>query len=152
MPTMRAPKTKKMSLLKTTRNRQVTAPPRLPISRPSPNALTQLRLLSPTKPLRKPFATPQARPCRTKSPSQAFISRMPSAPFGRKASRALDQAIEALRQIGIIDVAKAATKWMKEHPWETAAILIPLILHACTPAFLSIVGFGAGGIAAGMFR
>jgi hypothetical protein len=54
---------------------------------------------------------------------------------GRKASRALDQAIEALRQIGIIDVAKAGAKWMKEHPWETAAIFIPLILLACTPAF-----------------
>jgi hypothetical protein len=72
--------------------------------------------------------------------------------FGEKASRAFDQAIEALRQIGIIDVAKAATKWMKEHPWETAAILIPLILLACTPALLSIAGFTAGGIGAGMFR
>ncbi|EDU44776.1 predicted protein [Pyrenophora tritici-repentis Pt-1C-BFP] len=69
--------------------------------------------------------------------------------FGRKASCAFDRAIEALRQIDIIDVAKAATKWMKEHPWETAAILVPLILLACTPAFLSIAGFTAGGIAAG---
>ncbi|KAF1934734.1 hypothetical protein EJ02DRAFT_507365 [Clathrospora elynae] len=69
--------------------------------------------------------------------------------FGQKASRAFDKAIEALRQIGIIDVAKAATKWTKEHPWETATILVPLILLACTPAFLSIAGFTAGGIAAG---
>jgi hypothetical protein len=70
--------------------------------------------------------------------------------FGQNASRAFDKAIEALRQIGIIDVSKAAAKWMKEHPWETAAILVPLILLACTPAFLSIAGFTAGGIAAGM--
>ncbi|KAF1936196.1 hypothetical protein EJ02DRAFT_438697 [Clathrospora elynae] len=69
--------------------------------------------------------------------------------FGQKASRAFDKAIEALRQIGIIDAAKAATKWTKEHPWETAAILVPLILLACIPAFLSIACFTAGGIAAG---
>ncbi|KAE8847569.1 hypothetical protein PTNB85_01412 [Pyrenophora teres f. teres] len=55
--------------------------------------------------------------------------------FGRKASCAFDRAIEALRQIDIID--------------ETAAILVPLILLACTPAFLSIAGFTAGGITTG---
>ncbi|KAF1935245.1 hypothetical protein EJ02DRAFT_460555 [Clathrospora elynae] len=69
--------------------------------------------------------------------------------FGKKAKRAFDSAIEALRKICIIDVAKAAVRWMKTYPWEPAAILVPLILLACTPAFLGLAGFTAGGIAAG---
>ncbi|KAF1828095.1 hypothetical protein BDW02DRAFT_652255 [Decorospora gaudefroyi] len=69
--------------------------------------------------------------------------------FGRTARQAFDKAIEALRRIGVIDVAKAASQWIKAHPWETAAIVVPLTLLACTPAFLSLVGFTASGIAAG---
>ncbi|KAF2133286.1 hypothetical protein P153DRAFT_381724 [Dothidotthia symphoricarpi CBS 119687] len=66
-----------------------------------------------------------------------------------KSAEAFDDAIAALRKMNFVEVAKAAGAWVKEHPWETAAIVIPLILLACTPAFLTAAGFTAGGIAAG---
>ncbi|KAF2024472.1 hypothetical protein EK21DRAFT_94053 [Setomelanomma holmii] len=62
---------------------------------------------------------------------------------------ALDLAIAALKKIDAFEVMKAALKWMKHHPWETAAIIIPLVILACTPAFLSLAGFTATGVAAG---
>jgi hypothetical protein len=64
---------------------------------------------------------------------------------------ALEVAIEVLRKMDLPTVAKAMINWVKAHPWETAAIVIPLILLTCTPAILGAVGFTAGGIAAGTY-
>ncbi|KAL5420064.1 hypothetical protein PMIN03_000272 [Paraphaeosphaeria minitans] len=58
-------------------------------------------------------------------------------------------AIECLKDLDLATVMRAATEWIKAHPWETAAIVIPLVLLACTPGFLAAAGFTAGGIAAG---
>ncbi|KAF2448235.1 hypothetical protein P171DRAFT_428344 [Karstenula rhodostoma CBS 690.94] len=58
-------------------------------------------------------------------------------------------AIQALKKLDLRTIAKAAMEWMKAHPWETAALLVPLVLVACTPAFLGLAGFTAGGVAAG---
>ncbi|KAH9871566.1 hypothetical protein J1614_005821 [Plenodomus biglobosus] len=69
--------------------------------------------------------------------------------YQAKASEALEHAIAELRKMGIINVAKVIISWIKEHPWETAVIAVPLILVACTPAILGGLGFGAGGIVAG---
>lgn len=66
-----------------------------------------------------------------------------------KTQDALDIAIATLKKMDVVAVAKAILDWIKAHPWETAAIVIPLVLLACTPAFLGLVGFTAGGIAAG---
>jgi len=35
-------------------------------------------------------------------------------------------------------------------PWETAALIVPVLPAACTPAFLRFAEFTAGGIAAGL--
>jgi hypothetical protein len=70
---------------------------------------------------------------------------------GMKAHDALELAIEALKKIGLPTVVKAAMVWMRAHPWETAAIVIPLVLLACTPALLGAAGFTATGVAAGTF-
>ncbi|KAF9697279.1 hypothetical protein EKO04_004548 [Ascochyta lentis] len=60
-------------------------------------------------------------------------------------------AIGALMKFGgyLNVLARKMLKWVEAHPWETAAIVIPLILLACTPAILGAAGFTAGGIAAG---
>lgn len=67
-----------------------------------------------------------------------------------KAKQLLDAAINALRNSGILQKAKDAGTWMKDHPYETAAIVIPLVLLALTPAILPALGFTSGGILAGM--
>jgi hypothetical protein len=64
----------------------------------------------------------------------------------------LELAIAALKKIDVVAVAKASLEWIKAHPYETAAVVIPLILLACTPAILGLVGFTAGGVAAGMIK
>jgi hypothetical protein len=66
-----------------------------------------------------------------------------------KTQDGLDVAIAALKKMGIDVLAKTAFEWIKAHPWETAAIIVPLILLGCTPAILGAFGFTAGGIAAG---
>ncbi|KAH7400528.1 hypothetical protein DE146DRAFT_677319 [Phaeosphaeria sp. MPI-PUGE-AT-0046c] len=66
-----------------------------------------------------------------------------------KADDALKIAIDTLKNMDLVVVVKAVTQWIKAHPWETAAIVVPLILLACTPAFLGLAGFTAGGITAG---
>lgn len=71
--------------------------------------------------------------------------------LGDKSVGALNEAIEALRKIDYIQVAKRVCAWVKDHPWEIAAIFIPLILLGFTPAFLAAAGFTAGGVAAGMY-
>lgn len=68
----------------------------------------------------------------------------------KKAFDSLKKAIEKLKKMDVVVVTKAVAEWIKAHPWETAAIVIPLILLACTPAFLGLAGFTAGGVAAGM--
>jgi CTP synthase (UTP-ammonia lyase) len=67
-----------------------------------------------------------------------------------QAEDAWDIAIEALKNMGITTIVRAAMEWMKSHPWETTALVIPLVLTACTPAFLGLAGFTAGGIATGL--
>jgi hypothetical protein len=68
-----------------------------------------------------------------------------------KAEDALKLAVEALKKLDATAIIEAALMWMKTHPWETAAIIIPLVLMAVTPAALGLAGFTAGGIAAGSF-
>jgi hypothetical protein len=68
-----------------------------------------------------------------------------------QAEDALGIAIEALKNLGITVMMKAAMVWMKLHPWETAALIVPVLLTACAPAFLGLAGFTAGGIAAGLY-
>lgn len=67
-----------------------------------------------------------------------------------KAEDALDIAIAALKNLKMATLMKAAVEWIRLHPWETAALIIPIVLMACTPAFLGLVGFTASGVAAGM--
>lgn len=59
-------------------------------------------------------------------------------------------AIEALKNLGITTIVRAAMEWMKSHPWETAALVVPVIFTACTPAFLGLAGCTAGGVATGL--
>ena len=63
----------------------------------------------------------------------------------------LNQAIISLTKLGfdINTLGEAVKAWIKAHPWEFAAIVVPLVMLACTPAVLGAVGFTAGGIAAG---
>lgn len=63
----------------------------------------------------------------------------------------INQAITSLTKLGfdINTLGKAVKAWIKAHPWEFAAIVVPLVILACTPAVLGAVGFTAGGIAAG---
>jgi hypothetical protein len=68
-----------------------------------------------------------------------------------KAEDALKLAVEALKKLDATAIIEAALMWMKTHPWETAAIIIPLVLMAVMPAALGLAGFTAGGIAAGSF-
>lgn len=67
-----------------------------------------------------------------------------------QAQDALDTAIEALKNLDITTVLKAAMVWVKSHPWETTALAIPLLLTLCTPAFLGFAGFTLGGVATGL--
>ncbi|KAJ4378099.1 hypothetical protein N0V83_000931 [Neocucurbitaria cava] len=82
-------------------------------------------------------------------PTKAMEFKKAIQVFDEKVKNAVDSAVQKLKQLRVLDMAKATGKWMKEHPWETAATVIPLILLACTPAILGAVGFTAGGIAAG---
>jgi CTP synthase (UTP-ammonia lyase) len=67
-----------------------------------------------------------------------------------QAEDALYIAIEALKNLGINTILKAAMVWIKSHPWETAALIVPILLTMCTTAFLGLAGFTTGGIAAGL--
>jgi hypothetical protein len=58
-------------------------------------------------------------------------------------------AIEQVKKLGFMGVARAVGRWMKEHPWETAAIIVFIVLMASTPAILGAMGFTSAGIAAG---
>ncbi|KAH7077480.1 hypothetical protein BKA63DRAFT_466624 [Paraphoma chrysanthemicola] len=66
------------------------------------------------------------------------------------AEDAVNLAIAALKNIDARAVARAGVAWIMAHPWETATIVIPMILLYCTPLALVGVGFTAGGIAAGI--
>jgi hypothetical protein len=67
-----------------------------------------------------------------------------------KAGDALEIAISALKNLKITTLMAAAMEWIRLHPWETAALIVPVVLMACTPALLGLAGFTAGGIAAGL--
>lgn len=64
-------------------------------------------------------------------------------------SAARDHSIQMLKKIDLKIVAKAILEWIKAHLYETAAIVVPLLLLACTPGLLGLLGFGTTGIAAG---
>ncbi|KAH8732443.1 hypothetical protein GQ44DRAFT_766583 [Phaeosphaeriaceae sp. PMI808] len=64
----------------------------------------------------------------------------------KKVRATLESAAKAIMKL---DIKKAAPKYMKDHPWEAAAIISMLTLVGCTPVILSIIGFTANGIAAG---
>jgi hypothetical protein len=66
-----------------------------------------------------------------------------------KTQDGLDVAIAVLKKMGFDVLAKTAFEWIKAHLWETAAIVVPLILLCCTPVILGAFGSTAGGIAAG---
>ncbi|OSS54484.1 hypothetical protein B5807_00311 [Epicoccum nigrum] len=44
-------------------------------------------------------------------------------------------------------LTEAAMAWIKKHPWEPAAVFVPLAFLACMPSILGTAGFRAGGIA-----
>jgi hypothetical protein len=67
-----------------------------------------------------------------------------------QAEDALELAVKALKKLDVTTVVKAAIEWIKSHPWESAAVIVPLVLMACTPALLGLAGFTAGGVVAGM--
>jgi hypothetical protein len=46
-------------------------------------------------------------------------------------------------------LTEAAMAWIKKHPWEPAAVFVPLAFLACMPSILGTAGFRAGGIAPG---
>lgn len=49
-------------------------------------------------------------------------------------------------------LTRAAWKCVKAHPLETAAVIIPFTVSACTPFILDQIGFTTGGVAPGMIR
>lgn len=66
-----------------------------------------------------------------------------------QAKNAMINAVERIQELGFAGAAKAVGEWIKLHSCETAAI-VALIAIGCTGIGLSAVGFGGGGIAAGM--
>ncbi|KAI8937286.1 hypothetical protein NX059_006494 [Plenodomus lindquistii] len=64
-----------------------------------------------------------------------------------KINASLNEKVEAIKT-SVTGMTRAVRAWVKAHPWQAAAIVITIILIACTPAFLHIAGFTAGGIAA----
>ncbi|KAK1911801.1 hypothetical protein P3342_013106 [Pyrenophora teres f. teres] len=65
-----------------------------------------------------------------------------------QAKDAMFNAIKKIKELGFVGTAKAIGNWVKEHPWETAAI-VTMVTLACTAIGLAVVGFGASGVAAG---
>ncbi|KAF3050164.1 hypothetical protein E8E11_001287 [Didymella keratinophila] len=66
----------------------------------------------------------------------------------RQDKDAYDRAITSLTKFGLQlnQIAKVAVAWTKAHPYLTAAIVVSLVLFACTPAIIQATGFGVGGI------
>lgn len=71
--------------------------------------------------------------------------------FKANNKRKIDRALTSLTKSGfdIKCLGEAAVAWIKAHPWEPAAIVVPLFILAWTPVILSGVGFEANGVAAG---
>ena len=67
-----------------------------------------------------------------------------------QAKDAVASAIERVKQLGVQGLAKAAGDWILRHPWDFALVVVPLVLLTLTAIILSGIGFGAGGIVAGM--
>ena len=63
----------------------------------------------------------------------------------------IERALISLTKSGfdLKRLAEAVVAWIKAHPWEPAAIVVPLIMLPCTTLILDAVGFKAGGIGAG---
>jgi hypothetical protein len=95
--------------------------------------------------------TPWASFVKTKHTLKCMVGlAMDKIGFGISEGRiAIQVAVEECKKLGFIGVVQATTAWMKADPQETAAMGIPLILLACTPAILSAMGFTVTGIAAG---
>ncbi|KZM28362.1 uncharacterized protein EKO05_0005186 [Ascochyta rabiei] len=71
--------------------------------------------------------------------------------LNKKEMDTFQHSMGALMKLGVDVkvVGRKTLEWVKAHPWETAAIINPLILLACTPFILGAVGFTSSGIAAG---
>lgn len=63
---------------------------------------------------------------------------------------AVASAIDRVKRLGIAGVSRAVCQWVKQHPWDTALILVPLLALAIVAIALSAIGFGSAGIVAGM--
>jgi hypothetical protein len=59
-------------------------------------------------------------------------------------------AVETVKKLGVKGTAGAIANCVRDHPWETAAIVLPLLVLAIIAIALSAADFGADGIAAGM--
>ncbi|KAF1920786.1 hypothetical protein BDU57DRAFT_525784 [Ampelomyces quisqualis] len=66
-----------------------------------------------------------------------------------RARDAVRDAVSKMKELGFIGIAKRAGRWMNEHPWETAAIVVLVVFMVSTPAILAAMGFTTAGIAAG---
>ncbi|KAG9192741.1 hypothetical protein G6011_11475 [Alternaria panax] len=66
-----------------------------------------------------------------------------------QAKDAIASIIDRVKQLRVTGAAKAVTTWIKQHPWETTLVLVPLVATGCMAIVLLIAGFGPGGIIAG---
>lgn len=72
--------------------------------------------------------------------------------LAQQARDAASNAVSRIKKLGLIRIAKEVGRWINSHPAETAAIVVFVVVMACTPAILTAVGFTTGGIAAGMLN
>ncbi|RYN42034.1 hypothetical protein AA0112_g1811 [Alternaria arborescens] len=66
-----------------------------------------------------------------------------------QAKDAVTEAVKKVKELGFIGTAMAIGEWIKLHPWETALIVVPLVVLIATTIALSATGFGPAGIVAG---
>jgi hypothetical protein len=58
-------------------------------------------------------------------------------------------AVQLFKEKGFVGVAKKISEWVRENPWKTALIVVPLVSMAVAAICLASAGFGPAGIAAG---
>jgi hypothetical protein len=69
-----------------------------------------------------------------------------------QAKDAVLDTVATVKKLGLLSASKQIGLWMKRHPWETAVIVVPLVLLAITAIALLATGFGPGGIVAGVYQ
>jgi hypothetical protein len=62
-----------------------------------------------------------------------------------QAKDAVVNAVEKVKQVGFIDTTKAVGAWIKLHPWEAAAVILPLATLAFIAVALAVTGFSQLG-------